>query len=59
MIPLSFLISTLAGMASDKVPLLPLTLRLLAATETSTPFGKLIGFLATRDMNALLKPRGK
>ena len=48
--PFSILTSTPAGLAIDRVPFGPLTLTLSAWTFSSTPLGRAIGFLATRDM---------
>src|SRR5690606_13344390 len=48
--PFSTLIWTSAGLAIDSVPFGPLTLTLSAWTFSSTPLGRTIGFLATRDM---------
>src|SRR5690606_7262829 len=48
--PFSTLIWTSAGLAIDSVPFGPLTLTLSAWTFSSTPLGRTLGFLATRDM---------
>src|SRR3546814_17640793 len=47
--PFSILTSMSADLAIDSVPLGPLTLTLSAWTFNSTPFGRAIGFLATRE----------
>src|SRR5690606_30684422 len=50
--PFSTLKSTPVGRARLRVPFGPFTVTLSAATLNSTPFGREIGFLATRDMGA-------
>src|SRR3546814_18580233 len=49
--PFSILTSMSADLAIDSVPFGPLTLTLSAWTFNSTPFGRAIGFLATRDIS--------
>src|SRR3569623_672298 len=46
----SFCISTCGCRSTVRAPFLPLTVTVWPATETSTPLGRLMGFLATRDM---------
>src|SRR5690606_33937949 len=48
--PLSSATLTFAGLAIDRLPFGPLTEMASAVTESSTPFGIGIGFLATRDI---------
>src|SRR3546814_11905328 len=49
--PFSILTSMSADLAIDSVPFGPLTLTLSAWTFNSPPFGRAIGFLATRDIS--------
>src|SRR3569623_143283 len=46
----SFCISTCGCRSTVRATILPLTVTVWPATETSTPRGRLMGFLATRDM---------
>src|SRR3569833_2641642 len=46
----SYCISTCECRSTVRAPFLPLTVTVWPATETSTPLGRLMGFLATRDM---------
>src|SRR5690606_26333873 len=52
--PSSMAIFTPAGLASDRVPFGPLAVTLVSWMFSSTPFGRAIGFLATRDMVVVL-----
>src|SRR3546814_20160309 len=49
--PFSILTSMSADLAIDSVPFGPLTLTLSAWTFNSPPFGRALGFLATRDIS--------
>src|SRR3546814_14085961 len=56
--PFSILTSMSADLAIDSVPFGPLTLTLSAWTFNSTPFGRALGFLATRDISMTLSGHG-